>query len=213
MATTIGKLTEQAKRLIKGGNPSAGSNVWSEEIAEYIGQCVNKLLKTEHFNVSMAAGETIPSGLMLASYDGIEVEQYKTTSRAKLPATPINLPRNMGIFYVGSDNDNECECEYIPLQPGQRRMVNTQSLINELLGITYEPSDGYAIFSKDLTGQKASMKLVVMDIGKYGDKELLPISPDMEKDVIDMVVARFSTELRPDKVEDSGSEPTKILAK
>lgn len=206
--TTIGKITEQAKRLIKGGNPSVGSNVWSEEIAEYIGQCVNKMLKAEQFNVTMAAGETIPAGLMLATYENIPVEKYKNSSRAKLPAAPINLPRNMGLYFVGTD-----DCEYIPLQPGQRRMIATQSLLNELLGVTYEPENGYAVFSKDLSDKEVSMKLVVMDIGKYGSHELLPISADMEKDVIDMVVARFSNELRPDKVEDSGSEPTKTGAK
>lgn len=206
MATTIGKITEQAKRGIKGGNPSAGSNVWSEEIAEYIGQCVNSLLKTEQFNVTMAAGDTIPAGLMLASYSGIPVEKYKSTSRAKLPAMPVNLPRNMGLYYVGTDDD---ECEFIPLQPGQRRIVRTESLLNELLGTTYEPEDGHVVFSKDLSDQTVSMKLAVMDISKYGDTELLPISPDMEKDVIDMVVARFTNQPSPDKIEDSGSEPTK----
>lgn len=206
MATTIGKISEQAKRLIKGGNPSAGSNVWTEEIAEYIGQCVNKMLKAEQFNVTMAAGETIPAGLMLASYSGIPVERYKTTSRAKLPAMPVNLPRNMGLFYVGCDQD---DTEYIPLQPGQRRILATQSLLNEIIGTTYEPEDGYVVFSKDLSSETVSMKLAVMDISKYGEYELLPISTDMEKDVIDMVVARFTNQPSPDKIEDSGSEPTK----
>ena len=204
---TIGKITEQAKRLIKGGNPSAGSNVWSEEIREYIGQCVNKMLKSEVFTTVLQTGETIPSGCMLATYNGIPVEQYKKTSRAKLPAMPVSLPRNMGLFYVGDDSDDACE--YIPLQPGQRRIVSTQSLLNELLGITYEPEEGHVVFSKDLSDKTVCIKLVVMDASKYGDYDILPLAPDMEKDVIDMVVARFTNQPSPDKIEDSGSEPTK----
>lgn len=207
MPTTIGKISEQAMRLIKGGNPSAGSNVWKEEVAEYIGQCVNKLLKVEHFNVTMAAGDSIPAGLMMATYSGIKVERHgKTKSRAALPATPVNLPRNMGVFYVACDDD---ECELIPVQPGQRSIINTQSLLSAIIGTTYEPEEKYLVLSKDLSDKTVTVKLVVMDISKYGEWDLLPISPDMEKDVIDMVVARFSNEPRPDKVEDSGTEPTK----
>ncbi|MEJ7914094.1 MAG: hypothetical protein WKF70_13120, partial [Chitinophagaceae bacterium] len=96
MATTIYKITEQAKRLIKGGSPSAGSNIWSEEVKEYIGQCLNKLLKAEHLGVNLPSGESIPAGCILASYDGMAVEPWKTKSRAKLPAMPIQLPLSMG---------------------------------------------------------------------------------------------------------------------
>ncbi len=209
MATTIGKISEQAKRLIKGGNPSVGSNVWTEEVREYIGQIVNGLLKTEYIGVTLPSGESIPAGHVLASYDNIQVEEWKNRSRAKLPAIPVMLPRNMGVYHVGPNDDPDCF--FIPVQPGQGMLLKNQ-LINDLLTTTYEVRDGYVITSK-VIDVPLMIQLVVMDISKYGEFDLLPIPADMEKTVVDTVVARYSNEPRPDKVVDSGSEPSKIQSK
>ncbi|MEJ7914093.1 MAG: hypothetical protein WKF70_13115, partial [Chitinophagaceae bacterium] len=107
--------------------------------------------------------------------------------------------------------EDDPDCFYIPVQPGQGRLINNQSMLNELISVSYEPVDGYLEFSKNLGEDiKINIQLVVMDVSHYGDFDLLPIAAEMEKDVIDMVVERFSSGPRPDKVEDSGAEPTKI---
>jgi hypothetical protein len=203
------KLTEQIKRLIKGGNPSSSSNIWDAEIMMAIGQVINKLLKTDYFSTNLPSGETMPSGYVLASYDGIQVERYKDRSRAKMPVTPILLPRNLGVFHVGPQD--EPDCFYIPIPAGQGRFISSQDMLSDLLGIgTYEQQDGWVVFDRDVTGSKVNMQLVVMDIDKYSDYDVLPVPADMEMDIVEAVVARFSREPIADKVVDANTEPTKM---
>ena len=94
-------LIEQIQQLIEGGNSSAGAKYDKRMIESFLQQAVNAKLKSEYFNITLPGGETIPEGLMLASYDNIAVEQYKGLSRVKLPAMPISLRRGMGIVFVG----------------------------------------------------------------------------------------------------------------
>ena len=57
-------------------------------------------MKFEYLSVTLPSEETIPEGLVLASYDNVPVERYKGVSRARLPAMPISLRRGMGIWFV-----------------------------------------------------------------------------------------------------------------
>lgn len=81
--------------------------------------------------------------------------------------------------------------EFIPIQAGQTGNIVTQKLISDLLGqIGYEPPrDGYIIFTEDLLGRAipipyVDMQLVVMDLDKYSDYDMLPLSADMAAEVI-----------------------------
>lgn len=94
-------LIEQVRTLAAGGSPSAGAKFDRRMIETFLQQAINKKLKSEYFNVTLPGGETIPEGLMLASYDAVPVERYKGLARVKLPAMPISLRRGMGIPFVG----------------------------------------------------------------------------------------------------------------
>lgn len=94
-------LMEGVNILLAGGDPSAGKKFEPRFVWSVMQQVINKLLKIEHLTVTLPGDETLPDGAVLASYDGISVERYKGVSRAKLPAMPIYLRRNMGIFFVG----------------------------------------------------------------------------------------------------------------
>lgn len=100
-AVTKYYLMEQVRTLLAGGPPSSGMKYEPRDIWAFMQQVINKKLKIEHLTVTLPGDETIPEGLVLASYDGIPVERYKGLSRAKLPAMPVYLRRNMGIFFVG----------------------------------------------------------------------------------------------------------------
>jgi hypothetical protein len=94
-------LAEQVSNLLKGGDRSASTSVEMPVIIKLIEQLINTNLKTDFFNTHLAAGETIPDGLVVAIYEKIPVDVYKKDySRAKLPAMPISLPRNMGVYAV-----------------------------------------------------------------------------------------------------------------
>ncbi len=104
-------LQEQVADLLKGGDPSAGTTVEPEVIVKMLEQLINASLKVDFFSTHMASGETIPDGLVLATYERIPVVKYKKDfSRAQLPAIPISLPRGMGVFFVGPHvSDQELE--------------------------------------------------------------------------------------------------------
>ena len=99
-------LIEQIRSLLAGGSPSAGAKYEPRMIEAHLGQAINRKLKSEYFSTTLPTGETIPEGLIVASYDEIPVEKYKGLSRARLPAMPISLPRGMGVFFVGPCTSN-----------------------------------------------------------------------------------------------------------
>ena len=208
--TTKYSLMEEVRQMVAGGDPSAGAKFEPRMVMTFLQQVINKRLKTEYFSVTLPSDETIPEGATLASYDSITVEAYKDRSRAKLPAMPINLRRQMGVFHVSltSDLDNP----FIPLQHGQNAFVKTQTLINTLLGqVGYEVADGYVIFTENLLARavpvtQVFMRLVVMDFEKYSDYDMLPLPADMAGDVVKEVYAMILPTPQPDGRVDSTTE-------
>ena len=203
-------LMEQVRSLLAGGDPSAGAKFEPRMVMAHIAQAINKKLKTEYFSVTLPGDETIPESLVLASYDNVPIASYKAKSRAKLPAMPISLRRNMGIFHVSLTDD--IDNPFIPLQIGQNSFVKTQNLINGLLGqVGYEYADGYVLFTEDLTLRavpitQVFIRLVVMDFDHYSDYDILPLQADMAGDIIKETVAILSTAPPQDGRVDSMSE-------
>ena len=207
---TLGRLSEEILKMLSGGNIQLAGNVSQNEIKIAIGQVCNQLLKVEQFSVNEKMGETIPNGSVLATYEGIVPYAWVTgKSKALLPIKPIKLKRNIGIFsvYFTNDPDNE----FIPLQMGQRSLLNSQLQINELLGqIGYENKGLELQFNKDLVslfaGETLTIELVIMDVSQYGDFDPLPILPEMEWQIKQEVVKLYSGVGISDLVVDSTSK-------
>jgi hypothetical protein len=93
---------ETITQILEGGDPSVGKKFEPRIIQAFMQQVINRKLKTEYLSVTLPGDETIPDGLVLACYDSIPVTTYKNTlSRAQLPAIPVALRRNMGVYFVG----------------------------------------------------------------------------------------------------------------
>lgn len=203
-------LAEQVKRLLQAGDPSVASRVHSGEIKAAIAQIANAMLKTEYFSATLPTGETIPEGAVLATYDSVPVVTYKDVSKSVLPVMPIKLFRNMGVFHVGKTDDTLSA--FIPLQPGQFQFIQPQRLISDLIGqVGYEVNGTEIIYTEDLTAASPAItevliKLVIMDIGLYNDYQMLPVSADMQWQIIQGVYKLFSSEKIPDRIVDSGAE-------
>lgn len=196
MPTTTGILVEQVMRRLAGGDPSASLRVHKLEVRKAIEQMVNALLRPQYLN-TLAAGENIPEGCVLTTYDAVPVESWKGVSKSKLPAIPVALPRNMGVFRI-SKTDDVMAYAFIPMAMGQMGQVKSQRLISDLLGqIGYEVRGGEVIYTKDLpAGSPAAtsvrMELVVMDFSKYGDYDIIPLDASMEAEVVDTVYKMFA---------------------
>jgi len=216
MPQTIGRLAEEIGRIIYGGNIPVAGKVSLFELKIACGQAINQLLKIDYFQVNGKLRETIPNGTVMALYEGIAVTKYHDKSAAKLPVKPIKLPRNMGCWSVFPDGFPDKE--FIPLQNGQWGLLQSQPLLSDLLNqCGYEVYGDQVLFTKDLTappGQaaaKVGMRLAIMDIAQYGDYDPLPLLPEQELQVKQMVLAMYGNEPISDKVVDPGRKEQKNI--
>lgn len=201
MATKY-SIAEQVQLRLQGGYPETAANVQIDDIIPAVGQKLNSLLRLQFFQTTLPSGETIPDGLMIATYDKVAVTGTGKRATAVLPTFPIILPRNMGIYEVSCKED--FSDLYIPIQPGQTYLLQGQPLISDLLDqVGFEVYGNKLIFSKDITLDDVKhiyIKMVVVDVSRLTDYELLPMPADME----DMVVNALFKDFAPVGVNDSG---------
>jgi len=103
--------------------------------------------------------------------------------------------------------------QYIPLQNGQSNFIKEQNLINDLLGVVgYEVRDGAVVFTEDITDpaglniNSVDMQLVVLDMDKYADYDILPLPADMAGEIIAGVVSLLMPTPPTDERVDSRTE-------
>jgi len=214
--STIYKITEQINAMLQGGDPPIASKFEMSEVKEVVVQVINSLIKSQHFTEDMASGETIPDGSVLTEYDNIPVESYKNVSRATLPAMPVKLLLNMGVFHVSKTDD--IINGFIPFESGQLQMIGEEALISDILGqIGYEVSGKYLIFNKDITTGDADtaihevyVKLVIKDLSLWSDYELLPIPASMEAELIEKTFVFLTGQRPPNKKVDVIEKPQEV---
>lgn len=187
--TTKYKISEQIQRLI-AGNPTIATRVHMNDIKLLVEQVANQLLKADHFAVNMPEGDTIPNNCMVFTYDNVPVTTYKTTrSKASLPSFPISLPRNMGVLHVSKTD--AIDEPFIPIPTSLFGIVKPQALLGDLSGlIGYEVAGRDIIFTKNLPGlgvNNVFIRLVGVDLSQLTDYDPLPLSADMEGQVVTQV--------------------------
>ena len=129
MATNIKKLTEQVMRKLNGGDPSVASAVHPKEIQEALMQQINMMLRPQ-FLETMSMGEgSIPEGCVMCTYENVPVEAWNGVSKAELPAIPVMLPKNMGVWRIAPDaiSDSTGEAEIVIIAPSPTSEGNSGS--------------------------------------------------------------------------------------
>lgn len=189
MNSTLYSVSEQIQRLIHG-NPMITSRFNINEIKRLVVQVSNQLLKADHFAINVPEGDTIPNNCMVFTYDNVAVTTYKTTkSKCTLPSIPISLPRNMGVLHISKTD--AIDEPFIPIPTSMYGIIKPQDLLGDLSGlIGYEVVGKDVIFTKNLPGMGVNavyMRLVGSDISQLGDYDILPLSADMEAQVIQTV--------------------------
>lgn len=210
--TTRYRIAEQVLRIINGGDISAASEITIRDIMIGVGQVANQVLKGEFVQSDIAFGETIPNGAMLCYYEGIAVQSWKGRCRATLPVKPIRMRRNMGVWSIRLSDDPTNE--FIPIEMGQFNLIQSQPMLNDLLGqVGYEVFGDKVVFTKDITVPSETttvdMQLVLLDINQYGDYDPLPILPEQEYSIIKELIALYSGTPTPDKLVDSTTKAQK----
>jgi len=189
MATTKYKISEQIQRMLKG-NPVISARVHQNDIKLLIEQVANQLLKAETLSVNMADGDSLPPNCMIYTYDNVPVSTYKTTkSKAVLPSIPVSLPRNMGVLHVSKTD--AIDEPFIPIPASTYGIIKPQALLGDLSGlIGYEVIGKDIIFTQNLPGQSVNnvfIRLVGVDMSAITDYELMPLSSDMEAQIVQTV--------------------------
>jgi hypothetical protein len=187
--TTKYKIAEQVQRLLNG-NPVVSGRFNLHEIKLLVAQVANQLLKADHFSVNMPEGDTIPTNCMVYTYDNVPVTTYKTTfSKATLPSIPIGLPRNMGVLHVSKID--AIEEPFVPIPTSMYGIIKPQDLLGELSGlIGYEVVGKDIIFTKNLPGMSVNsvyIRLVGVDLSTVSDYETLPLTADLEGQIVTQV--------------------------
>lgn len=192
---------EQVLYRYYGGFIDTSGPIQLPDVYKALEQKINATFAMRQFNQTLPSGQTIPDNLSLATYEDIAVTSVGDKSKATLPVMPITLPRNAGINEIRPILNKEGEVRtygipVIPLQAGQNYLLQSDTLLNDLMGqFGYEPNGRTVLFTKDMTLfgiTTVQMKLVVMDISQYSATDPLPIPADYEDQLIKELLMDFA---------------------
>lgn len=185
-------LADQVLLKLGSGYPDIAQNIKIFDVIAAVGQVANSLLKAQYVSDILGSGERVPNNLVIAEYPPIDIKLYgDNKSYFMLPATPISLPRNMGVFAVSLFPD--FSDEVIPIQAGQGYFLKDMDILDsELL---YEPSGNRINLSRNVLAHgytKAYVKLAILDISLYDENVNLPLPADFENPIINTVYQMFA---------------------
>ena len=200
------RISEAVLRQLNGGNPKGSSKFKEPEVKITICQVIAELLKLETVNLNLPFGSAPPHA-MVATYDDVAVTAIDDKyCKITLPAQPISLPMQMGVWLVYRDMD----CPFIPVQPGQMHLAvgskhtNVSAMIGDKL-IPYEPQGKILKVrrSKDDIGDTVTVQLLVIDPDTITDSDMLPLPQDLENQVIIKTLERYGVTLPKDNTPDN----------
>jgi len=166
------------------------------EIKLLLVQSINKILKLQVAESFKAGQVDVPKCNLLEYTCAVTSESGNNRSYITLPAIPLTLPLDMGIWSIAASN--AALTPYIPI-PAQDIIVfqgTNVAALEQQIGYYIQGKKIY--FTKDITlsanGSITSVivNLLVSDFSQIGDNDLLPISPEVEAVVIEDVLTAIS---------------------
>ena len=205
--STIRQISEQVSRLYARNNDKENNNTvlnW-KEVKPLASQQINAITGATLVNLNeMDIGVNITSG-MLARYkvtvltrgSALEQEWY-----SKLPAYPVRLKQNIGIYRVGPGGSGIARFKnaYIIIPECYWDLIDQLEEADLEGNVGVIPSgDNEIVYSKDPGVTSVNVSLVVNDTDTFGDSDTLPITSDMETIVIQECLKLFSPEVMVEK--------------
>jgi hypothetical protein len=191
-------LAEQIQRLyarfLDKDNPS--DVIDTREILLLINQSINKVLKLQVAESFKAGMVDVPKCNLIEYTCAVTAETGNNRAYITLPAIPLTLPMDMGIWSIAAATG--AMTPYIPI-PAQDVLVFQGANLSYLEGkVGYYLQGKKVYFTKNITltanGTVTSVvvNLLTMDFGQFGDNDMLPISPEVESAIIDDVLQTIS---------------------
>jgi len=168
----------------------------TREINLIMNQSINKVLKLQVADSFKAGLVDVPKCNLLEYTCAVTADAGNNRSYITLPAIPLTLPMDMGIWSIAAATG--AMTPYIPI-PAQDVLVFQGANLSYLEGkIGYYLQGKRVYFTKNITltanGTVTSVvvNLLVMDFSQIGDNDVLPISPEVESAIIDDVLQTIS---------------------
>lgn len=198
--TTRNKIAEQVQRLY--GRQFDRSNISPSldrrEARLLVDQVSNEILGTQLKDAQRIGDANIPS-CMIATYSAQAITNTSGVYTAVLPAFPIRLPNDIGVWEV-SPEPSLLPC--IPVTSAQWTLI--QGLTDES---ALEGQIGYIVegrkirFLANPSASTCTIKLLIVDVSQLLDDDPYPIPADMERVVIERCLAVLnSVPKAPEKV-------------
>jgi len=196
--TTKSLLSEQIQRIYARfiDKENLSDVVDTREINLLMNQSINKVLKLQVADSFKAGLVDVPKCNLLEYTCAVTADAGNNRSYITLPAIPLTLPMDMGIWSIAAATG--AMTPYIPI-PAQDVLVFQGANLSYLEGkIGYYLQGKRVYFTKNITltanGTVTSVvvNLLVMDFSQIGDNDVLPISPEVESAIIDDVLQTIS---------------------
>lgn len=196
--TTKARIAEQVQRIyaryVDKDNPSDVIDV--REVRLLVEQAMNAVLKLQVAESFKAGLIDVPKCNIISYTCAVTSEPGNNRAYITLPAIPITLPMDMGVWSIHASN--AAMTPYIPL-PGQDVIVFQGTNLSYLEGkVGYYVQGKRVYFTKDITLQangtitSVVCNLIVMDFTQFADNDMLPISPEVEQSIIESVLQSIS---------------------
>lgn len=196
--TTKYRIAEQVQRLyarfLDKDNPSDVIDI--REVMLLVRQSLNKVLKLQVAESFKAGEYDIPKCNLLQYTCATVSDSANSRAYIVLPAIPITLPMDMGIWSISAAS--AALAPYLPI-PSQDILV-FGTVANGTNVSALEGQVGYYVqgkrvyFTKDITTSgnglisSVIVNLFVADFDVISDTEMLPVSPEVESAIIDDVL-------------------------
>lgn len=196
--TTKNILSEQIQRIYARfiDKENLSDVIDTREINLLVNQSINKVLKLQVADSFKAGLVDVPKCNLLEYTCAVTADAGNNRSYITLPAIPLTLPMDMGIWSIAAATG--AMTPYIPI-PAQDVLVFQGANLSYLEGkIGYYLQGKKVYFTKNITltanGTVTSVvvNLLVMDFSQIGDNDVLPISPEVESAIIDDVLQTIS---------------------
>jgi len=196
--TTKNVLSEQIQRIYARfiDKENLSDVIDTREINLIMNQSINKVLKLQVADSFKAGLVDVPKCNLLEYTCAVTADAGNNRSYITLPAIPLTLPMDMGIWSIAAATG--AMTPYIPI-PAQDVLVFQGANLSYLEGkIGYYLQGKRVYFTKNITltanGTVTSVvvNLLVMDFSQIGDNDVLPISPEVESAIIDDVLQTIS---------------------
>jgi len=184
--TTIAKLSEQISRIyaryIDKENPN--TIVDKREVKLLVVDAIHTILGAKLASQSAKGFIDIPEAL-IATYTNIAVNNASSVYTCTLPAQPVAASGDMGIYEVFSDELNP----FIPIPKQIMKVMQGTDLgvLESKIGY-FRSSNDKIRFTANPTVSTVTMRLIINDISKYSDTDILPLPADYNLQVIELVL-------------------------